>query len=311
VAFLAALPFVLRDAPQSAKTLPAPQVAPAQVYQDPLIDAVASGDISKVKALIADGCDAREAADERGTVLIVAAAHGYRDIAALLIDAGCDVNETTFVAYEVNGQSLGDLPAMEMALTYSDMLSGTVEMTPLEMAARCGYIEVAQLLIDRGADVTAKTFCGMTALHYAAWNAHKAVAKLLIEKGANVRAIANDQEDDATQGFEPIHCAVNSADVTALLLDNGAAVDAKDTFDSTPLMLAVERGNAGVASLLVARGANTQALDGRRRSALHILLDKAIDAAAETGDDIAASVRGSGGPAAPDRTQGELDSTGR
>jgi len=228
----------------------------------PLVDAVASGDIAKVKALLAKGYDAKTAADDRGTVLIVAVDRGYKDIAALLMDAGSEVDAPKFITDESDGQVPSELDAIEMDLTGSDILAGSTQMTPLEMAALRGNIEIAQLLVDRGAKVNVRTFGGMTALHYAAWNGHADLAALLIAKGANVGAAANEELDDLTGGVEPIHCAVDSTEVVTLLLDSSAAVDARDEFDQTPLMLAAERGNADVVALLLARGADAKARYG-------------------------------------------------
>lgn len=47
---------------------------------------------------------------------------------------------------------------------------------------------MAQLPLEKEADVNAKDESGQTALHKAATNGHKAVALLLLEKGAGVSA---------------------------------------------------------------------------------------------------------------------------
>src|SRR5258708_20217073 len=48
---------------------------------------------------------------------------------------------------------------------------------------------------------------------------------------------------------------------TALLLDQGVAVDARDADGRTPLMLAVAQGRLGILRLLLARGADPNAVD--------------------------------------------------
>ena len=61
--------------------------------------------------------------------------------------------------------------------------------TPLHVAALMNNAEVAELLIDEGAEVNAKgVLDGNTPLHWAAWNGHTEVAEFLIEKGAHVNA---------------------------------------------------------------------------------------------------------------------------
>jgi ankyrin repeat protein len=51
---------------------------------------------------------------------------------------------------------------------------------------------VARLLLEKGADVNAKTHDGHTALQLAAAKGHETVARLLLEKGADVNAETHD-----------------------------------------------------------------------------------------------------------------------
>ena len=70
--------------------------------------------------------------------------------------------------------------------------------TALGHAAKYGHNEIAELLIENGADVSAKSLKGLTPLHYAAANGHKEIAELLIAKGADVNGkieIAVDKGD--------------------------------------------------------------------------------------------------------------------
>jgi len=56
--------------------------------------------------------------------------------------------------------------------------------TPLHFASWAGQTETAMLLLDRGADINAKNSNNMTPLIYATQNRHKEVAELLRERGA-------------------------------------------------------------------------------------------------------------------------------
>ncbi|RPB22320.1 ankyrin, partial [Terfezia boudieri ATCC MYA-4762] len=55
---------------------------------------------------------------------------------------------------------------------------------PLHIASAYGHQEVAKLLIDGGANVSAGKRDGTTPLYIASQNRHQGVAKLLIDRGA-------------------------------------------------------------------------------------------------------------------------------
>ena len=59
----------------------------------------------------------------------------------------------------------------------------------LHEAARDNSLDVASLLIDRGADIEAKDPYGYTLLHWAALNKSLDMARLLIEHDANTDGI--------------------------------------------------------------------------------------------------------------------------
>ena len=85
-------------------------------------------------------------------------------------------------------------------------------------------------MIDRGADVNARTDYGWVPLHYAAAPESAAVAELLMKSGASPDA-ANDD------GCTPLHFAVDygKIQVVKLLLARGANVNAHDNEGRTPL----------------------------------------------------------------------------
>ncbi|KAJ4783667.1 Ankyrin domain protein [Rhynchospora pubera] len=59
-------------------------------------------------------------------------------------------------------------------------------VTPLHLAAQGGYLKVMDELLERGADIDARTkgACGWTPLHIAAKERNKEAIKFLIENGA-------------------------------------------------------------------------------------------------------------------------------
>ena len=87
-----------------------------------------------------------------------------------------------------------------------------------------------------GADVNARDNYAQTPLYEAVQLGHKDVAALLIQNGADVNA--KTYHDGPT----PLHWAayLGHKDLVALLMENGADVNAKDKVGKTPLDVAGE-----------------------------------------------------------------------
>ena len=163
--------------------------------------------------------------------------------------------------------------------------------TPLHRATEKGHTDVAGLLLARGADVNATSKNGATALHWAASEGHRDVAQLLLDAGADVRAGSED-------GWTPLNAAAWNGhhDVARSLLDAGADVRAGDEDDSTPLHSAARRGHQDVAQLLLDAGADLRAEDKGGWTPLHeaahqshkdvvaLLLDRGADMDADDGE---------------------------
>jgi hypothetical protein len=152
--------------------------------------------------------------------------------------------------------------------------------TALHIAAAGFRFEVAQFLIDYGANSTAKNRRGAEPLHYAAdsntWDPAAQVATI----ECLVRAGANPNSTDKS-GVAPLHRAVRTrcaAAVQALLLA-GAKPDLANKSGSTPLHLAVQNtGRSGsgnpeaveqqrqIILLLLQNGASIKHKDGSGRT---------------------------------------------
>jgi ankyrin repeat protein len=157
--------------------------------------------------------------------------------------------------------------------------------TPLSIAAQEGQLEVVKLLLDKGAAIEAKTNyrgapastaafysdpaivkvlavkgtvqpVGATPLYIAAKEGHVAVVKLLLEKGAAIEAKADD-------GCTPLSIAAfnGHADLVALLLERGAAIEGKHKDSVTPLEMAAQQGHLEVVRRLLEKGAAVNAKD--------------------------------------------------
>ena len=64
--------------------------------------------------------------------------------------------------------------------------------TPLHLTSREGHVEVARMLVERGADVSAQAEDGSTPLHSASCRNHVEVARMLVEHGADGQPMRAD-----------------------------------------------------------------------------------------------------------------------
>ncbi len=109
------------------------------------------------------------------------------------------------------------------------------------------------LLAQPGIDVDAANAAGETALMLTVLAGDVDASRRLMDRGAQVQR----------PGWAPIHYAASgpSTELTRLLLDRGANVDAVAPNGTTPLMLAAQQGPEATVALLLERGA-----DPRRRN---------------------------------------------
>ena len=103
---------------------------------------------------------------------------------------------------------------------------------PLYRAVLSGNTQMAELLIDKGADVNAKDDCGFTPLRWATMLGRKDIVEFLIAKGADVNA-------KDYNGWTPLHWAarLGSKDIVEFLIVRGADINAKNKYGHTPLSL--------------------------------------------------------------------------
>lgn len=122
-------------------------------------------------------------------------------------------------------------------------------ISPLHVAAHDGRVEIAKLLIDRGAPLELRDRDQATPLFAAALKGHAAVAHLLLDAGADPNAKADED-------VRPLHLAAMNGhlEVVKLLLDAKADVNVKDTSGFTPLGL-TESSERAIVRLLKAHGA--------------------------------------------------------
>lgn len=152
--------------PRNTRAKQFPEVARRLLYhgaQVTIRGAVALGEAERVRELVlADPGVLREIHWSRGGLLSLAVNHGRLDMVRLLLDLGADVDERTVID-ELEEQT----PSWGM---------------PLWFAALARRRDIAELLLDRGADPNANVYASGWPLR----NAYKdeALRRLLMERGA-------------------------------------------------------------------------------------------------------------------------------
>ncbi|HSI02431.1 MAG TPA: ankyrin repeat domain-containing protein [Reyranella sp.] len=158
-----------------------------------LIDATARNDIEAARRLIANGANVNAQDENRDSAFLLAGADGRLEILTLILAAGADLASTN----RYGGTAL--IPACHHGHveTVRELLKTAIDVnhvnrlgwTALLEVAILGdgsdrYVEIARLLIARGADVNLADGQGVTPLAHARQRRHEALAARLAEAGA-------------------------------------------------------------------------------------------------------------------------------
>lgn len=212
-------------------------------------EAVRAGDLGLVRTMVESDAGLLAARDERGLDAFTAARYSQRaEVAEYLLSAGVEL--TVFsAAMAGRAERIRQLLATDATLVSAHSHDG---WTALHLAAFFGQLEPAQVLIEAGANVNARSLNAMrnTPMHAAAAGRKTELVRLLAERGAEVNA---RQEG----GWTPLHAAAQSGDrdLAQLLIALGADVKLRADNQQNALDLALTGGHQGVVELLEENGA--------------------------------------------------------
>lgn len=151
---------------------------------------------------------------------------------------------------------------------------------PLQKAAWKGDLSFVKSLVKHGTPVNqACDFNHWTALHATAHAGHVEIAEFLIQQGANVNVRDKDgytplhnTADSFVKGRPPKRTEADRNRIAALLLKHGALVNANINHGDTPLHGAVETNNVALVQLLLENGANANIQQAQGMTPLHFAL---------------------------------------
>ena len=227
-------------------------------YVTPLVAALAGRHFQTAELLHQNGAHVNVHGNDGDTALCSAAWYGDLEMVQVLLNLEADVNDRGLNNWTpIHNASHGPDPTL-LHTSYNNR-----QLLP----------DVARLLLERGADVNARTeqgnhdLEGGTPLHTAADYGRVEVVRVLLEHGANVGA-----EDN--KGRTPLHDAAEyriiknlekvedyasgKVEVVRVLLEHGANVGAKDNEGETAFQMASAVGYDEMMKLLLEHGATAE-----------------------------------------------------
>ena len=261
--------------------------APTPGSMSPLQYAARDGRLETVKILLAAGADINQVEANDITPLITAITNNHPDVATYLIEQGADIKKVDwygrtalFAAVETRNMDVDNGPPFENSID------------------RAPYIPLIQLLLDKGADVNARTkeqlpirqqflrttgtlewvdFTGMTPFIYAARAGDLTVMRMLLKAGADpkIETYGGTNALMAAAGvnwvFDQTFWEGEKANLEAvqLCLELGLTdVNKQNSMGVTALMGAANRGSDDIIRFLVAKGARLDVKDAEGRTAM-------------------------------------------
>ncbi|XP_035469554.1 ankyrin-3 isoform X34 [Scophthalmus maximus] len=239
----------------------------------PLYMAAQENHMVVVQFLLDHGSSQSIATEDGFTPLAVALQQGHDQVVSLLLE-----NDT---------KGKVRLPALHIAARKDDtkaaalllqndhnadveskmMVNRTTEsgFTPLHIAAHYGNINVATLLLNRGAAVDFKARNDITPLHVASKRGNGNMVRLLLERGAKIDARTKD-------GLTPLHCGARSGheQVVEMLLDRGAPILSKTKNGLSPLHMATQGDHLNCVQLLLHHEVPVDDVTNDYLTALHV-----------------------------------------
>lgn len=230
-----------------------------------LRSAAERGDVEIAKMLVEAGADP-DGQDYYSNPLRIAATRGDVEMAQMLVDAGADPDGSPLMSAIERGDA-----EMARVLAGAANLGDQPGWTLLHVAVKYREAELTRMLVDSGADLSARDASGNTALHV--WFDRPHVAGVV----------------DTALGTGAYSIHEGNLRNLRMLVDAGASIEGKNDSGTTPLMLARAHRHEGLPwtvikrprhreakEMLIAAGANPSAIGSSLTATMDISLHDAV-----------------------------------
>uniref|UniRef100_A0A665UGK0 Serine/threonine-protein phosphatase 6 regulatory ankyrin repeat subunit C-like n=1 Tax=Echeneis naucrates TaxID=173247 RepID=A0A665UGK0_ECHNA len=222
--------------------------------------------------------DVIDSPDTQGqTPLMLAALGSHTDCVHILLEKGANADAADKKGFTAlhRAAMLGSEDCVSALLEHgaSALCRDSQGRTPLHLAASCGHMDLLHSLLKaamKGDPLDSMLdHRGYTPTHWAAYHGHEGCLHILLEN-----KFFSNQEGNL---FTPLHCAlVNGHEVVAERLVKTVGphiINARDAKGRTPLHAAAYSGNVSGLQLVLAQGAEVDAVDHCDCSALMVAAD--------------------------------------
>ncbi len=195
------------------------------------LTAAKNGNLEDLKRGIAAGVDVNVMDELQRTPLFFAAESGFPEVVNFLLSKNADINTQSLykIGWDAYREEFDSLRAqLDPKSQGSKKTYGTLDDSPLLIAAKNGHAEIVEILLSRGADLGIEDRLGLTVLHGAVSKGQKHIVGLLISNGLDVNGRTKN-------GRNPLHVVGSNKEIAELLIEKRADVNAKDDNGTTPL----------------------------------------------------------------------------
>lgn len=227
-----------------------------------LLSAIKANDISLTRSLLEIGASLTEVDSDSDNVLMYAALYSTPACMELLLSAGANPNLQNKFGETALFWSVHDFEKAKLLLAHKASINHKSKSGNTPLLVACvgnDQDKIVRLLIENGADCKVKNISAINPLMQIALYGDTSLASLFLQKGIGI----NDMK---TGGENALFLATKSLNkpMVSWLIQKGADVNLKDTYNSTVLAYAVVLNDVDLVKMIIpaTKNINEQDIDG-------------------------------------------------